>query len=460
MADEEQDDGIEIGDPATAVGNFQPPPDAEPAQPMQAPAMQQPSPQMEQDQAQAQQLMHAAAHERHDAAKVANDEINLRAEAMGVQTDAIKNMAEAQKKQNEVLQPYIEEHAKQNQILAAAQKDYLDRYNARVATLDQADTQMTKELDAYAARAHPTDLWSSAGVNPIQGRIAVMLSGMGQALQGQGGNPMLEQFKSMAANRAQQIMTEGRALEMKQSHLAKLHSQASEMLGDQTAANAKFQAMLLNNIAAQTQAVAGRYANPQVQAKAMETIGQLQQEAAKLNGAAKMQAIHTGIAALGAETNVFDHLMSAHERVEMARAKGTKADQIEMRKVQEGAAATDQALDLIKQLKATTNPVAKKQLMAQLAPILAKADVPGSNRILTEAGRQSELSKLGGVEIPRAIPFIGGTRVGADLDSLEDALLKQQQTRDEQFGTNTAAQLREKHGSKAADIMKQAPAVE
>jgi len=335
--------------------------------------------------------------------------------------EAQRKAAEAQAKaeidEAHAQAPIMEERATQAQHLANAQLDIQKRWQEQQQRLAAQDAEVNQAYEKFAKDSHPKDLWTAAGVNPLIGRIAVMLGGIGSALAG-GPNDQLEYVKALAAHRAQQIEQEGKALGMRASRLAQLHAQTSQNFHDSSAANDKLKAMLMDSAATQIDQVANNFRDPKAKAKAQGFIANLKQDAAKLKMDSYQKEHQAAFQAFTSKINVYDHMLNA--------ASKTAQDKQIAREQQKGRIATDQAIQLIEEFKRTSplNIARRNQLLAQIAPLMAKADQPSSNRILTKEGRSAENAKLGGIEIP----LLG--RIGTDPDAAIKALRDQQTERE------------------------------
>ena len=341
-------------------------------------------------------------------------------EAQSAQQDFIagqEKLADAANREAYQQQIAMQHQADQLQVQDNMQHLFLKEYQARSAKFNTESEALLQQIDAHVAASHPRDIWQAAGVNPILGGIAVALSGMGG-----GPNQAFEMIKARAGVRAQQIAQEGQALGMKASTLAQMYNQSAEIFQNSESGVKAMQATLLEQTATQVKLSASKYAGPNASANAQVLIGKFLMEAAQLKQQARqlgMQGIKDN---LSAQTNVYDLHQRAVNQVAMKKA----ADQIEGRKVLEGRQATDQAIRLIQAYKETPamNVTRRNQILAELGPILAKADVPGSNRILTESGRKAELQKMGGMDLGR----LG--RIFTNPDELINTLVQQQQERE------------------------------
>ena len=168
-------------------------------------------------------------------------------------------------------------------------------------------------------------------------------------------------------------------------------------------------------------AIVNKYAPAHAVAAANQTVAKLKNDAAghvQQGYAMGMQGLH---AAMTGNAAALHYIGKAHDAVQ--------ADKVMQRQIQIGKEATSQAINLINQWKNLAHdPIARARIEAQLGPLLAKADMPGSNRILTEGGRETELSKLRGHVFGNAT--LGGWLTG-DPDGLIKQLLTQQQLREQ-----------------------------
>lgn len=328
-----------------------------------------------------------------------------------------QKLVEAQAHEAQQQQIAMQHQADQLQVQDNMQHIFLKEYQARTEKFNVESDALLQQIDAHVAASHPRDVWSAAGVNPIIGSIAVALGGMGG-----GPNQAFEMIKARANIRAQQIAQEGQALGMKASVLGQMYNQSAEIFQNSQSGVKAMQATLLEQTATQVKLAAAKYGGTAASGNAQVLVGKFMMEAAQLKQQARqlgMQGIKDN---LSAQTNVYD----LHQRAVNQVAMKKTSDQIEARKVLEGRQATSQAIRLVQAYKETpVYEVAKRnQLLAELGPILAKADVPGSNRILTEAGRKAELQKMGGFEVP----LLG--RMFTNPDELINTLVQQQQERE------------------------------
>ena len=332
--------------------------------------------------------------------------------AAAAENELARNKAMEMQRQNAVLEKQANDH----QVEAQMQKDFMDEYRTRVQKMNVESDALLQQVNAHLAASHPKDIWTAAGVNPVIGAIAVGLSGMGG-----GPNQAMEIIKARAGIRAAQLSEEHNALGMKASVLAQMYGQAAQIYDNSEAGVQAIQATYMKQAAEQVQMVANTYAGMNAGPNAQIMIQKFNQEALKLNMEAKQLGMQGKRERMTAETNI----LHAHA-VAQAKLNQHKIDQIEQRKILEGREATNQALQLIEQYKALPvyDVAARNQILESLAPLLAKADQPGSNRIPSHDTREAEKGKVGGFNVP----FLG--RVMTNPDKLAEILKEQQAQRE------------------------------
>jgi hypothetical protein len=330
----------------------------------------------------------------------------------------------------------------QQNVHQTYQQDYQKR------ELAYMDTQ--KELDAVRAQMHPTDIFGASGVGPVQGTIAMILGAIGGANDGR--NSAVTRLDQLAQQRAHMLQQEANLIEKKGGMQENMFGIARQKLGDdQSAYLATYQAQL-EGVKAEMQQVSNNFRSPRAQNAARSAMAAIDQKLVAVQtqmGQFNSQQAMQGAVAIGQQS-------LERDKMALARATGPKSDP-ESRKLAEAAAATEEAVRLIREIRSGKfSPTENAAKRSQLATVLARAENPGSNRVLTPDTRRAEIEKTGGIPIPFTQ---GKNRIGDDsgLQNLEDQLIRQQHERDLYTGENTAQRLMHDPSYASRHIMENAP---
>lgn len=245
----------------------------------------------------------------------------------------------------------LQDFAKSQRDIVTSQQMYKEEWHKRTVQQEVAQADYETELDAHRKAAHPTDLWGAAGLNPIFGTIGLALGQLGTFAGGT--NTVMETIKMRASIRAQQLMAEGRALEMKGSQLARHAARSSEIYHSELAGSEKLQAALMNDFKTQLDVISNRYASPTARLKAQELKGAVDLHVMELNQKANNRAREANMQKLQADTDVAKLLAAAG-------AKNNSLNKTTEARVDKSIGNMITALEYYDQLKdtssATTNP--------------------------------------------------------------------------------------------------------
>ncbi len=191
-------------------------------------------------------------------------------------------------------------------------------------------------------------------MNPVFGTIGLALGQLGTFAGGT--NSVMETIKTRASIRAQQLLGQTQALELKGSNLARMANQAREIYGSDLAASEKLQSALLQDFKAQVDLVANKYASPTARLKAVELKNALDLKSIELNQKADDRGLENRHNKLKEETNILQLLTAA-------RSVNDKVNKTTEARIEKSIGPMITAIEYFDHLKnsssATTNPLTR-----------------------------------------------------------------------------------------------------